>query len=73
MSDKITAVDFVTIWQKSPTLDEVCEKTGMSRITACARAARYRKIGIPLKKQPRQGRPTIDVDSLSALAKKLTK
>lgn len=73
MSDKITAVDFVTIWQKSPTLDEVCEKTGMSRITACARATRYRKAGIPLKKQTRQHRPTLDVDGLASLAKKLAK
>lgn len=73
MSDKITAVDFVTIWQKSSNLDEVCEKTGMSRITASARATRYRKNGVPLKKHPRQHQPLIDFDELTALAKKLAK
>jgi hypothetical protein len=44
------AIKFVTIWNTSETLDEVLEKTQLTRGAAHARASTYRrKYNIPLK------------------------
>ena len=48
-----TAEEFVTSWQTSETLDEVCETLEMKAATAQARASTYRKQGVNLKKFPK--------------------
>lgn len=47
MTGKITAQDFVTIWQGSATLAEVCERTGYSASYASQRASRLRRKTAP--------------------------
>lgn len=42
--------DFLNGWETSESVDEVCQKLGMKKENAYARAAKYRSEGIPLKK-----------------------
>ena len=46
----IAAEEFVIIWQSSRTLDEVLRQTGLARGSATARASKYRRMGVPLKR-----------------------
>jgi hypothetical protein len=46
---RISAEEFVRIWQTSASRKEVMEKTGQPKNTVAGRAARYRKRGVPLK------------------------
>jgi len=65
-----SAKDFVTVWQTSSTLDEVCDQTGLSRKTASARAANYRRNGVPLQ---RFSRPKmLNYEELAVLAEAAT-
>jgi len=47
---KITAQEFVTIWQGSASLAEVCERTGYSASYASQRASRLRRNAPGLKR-----------------------
>lgn len=49
MNDRLTAEEFVRIWQTSETLDEVMQRTGMPRNNCASRASYYRKNGVALK------------------------
>lgn len=41
--------EFVIVWNKSRSLDEFLQRTGMSRFTARNRVARFRKMGVKMK------------------------
>jgi transposase len=66
----VSAEDFVVAWQRAGNLDEVASVLKLSRASAYARGAKYRKMGVELKKFPRTRRPSLDVKALNALAKK---
>ena len=42
--------DFITAWETSDSVGEVCGKLAMSKQNAYARATKYRSEGVPLKK-----------------------
>jgi hypothetical protein len=66
----LSDIEFVTAWAKAATLSEAIAATGMTRISAQARASKLRKAGVKLR---RFGRPkkTIDVKGLNDLLRKL--
>jgi len=67
---KITAEQFIEVWQKAANRKEVAEVLGMKRTTVEMRAQFYRKrCGIPLKKMPRSD--LLDIPKLKALAERL--
>ena len=66
----VTAEDFVVACQRADSFDEVAKATGLSKASVYARWAKYRKMGVELKKFPRTRRPSLDVKALNALAKK---
>ncbi len=66
---RVTAEDFVKVWERGDSVKAVEEKLGVKN--AGVRAGKYRKLGIPLKKFPRGGGARIDVAGLTALVKKL--
>lgn len=64
------AEEFITIWQKADSPEEVMEKTGLSYNRVTAKAVYYRRRGIPLKKF-RSGPKGLDIDYLADLARRL--
>ena len=66
----IKAERFVTVWQTSSSVDEVCERTGMNKKSASVRACLYRKKGVNLKHMKRRskGRPALNIELLNQLA-----
>lgn len=69
MSDKkkrVSAEEFVTVWQNAETMTDVCENLEMKPGTAQVRASTYRKKGVLLKKFPKGGK-SFDVNALNAL------
>lgn len=72
----ITAEEFITVWQKSNSFDEVCKEfPEMGRRSVSSRAASYRKKKIKLKKFPpggcTGGQKPLDIARLQALAESL--
>lgn len=67
----ISPEQFVRYWQQADNLDELLKKSGMTARSARARASRFRKQGVPLKKLG-VGRPATDWASLKQLAESLT-
>ena len=64
--------EFVTVWQTSTTIIEVCERLGVQQACAYYRAATVRMKGINLKKLLRKSRSSpIDWNALKELAKSL--
>jgi hypothetical protein len=63
---RVTAEEFVTVWQSAETMDEVCERLEMKAGTAQVRASTYRKKGVNLKKFPKGGK-SFNVGALNAL------
>lgn len=63
---RVSAEEFVTVWQQSLTMGEVQEALGMKAGTAQVRASTYRKKGVLLKKFAKGGK-SFDVDSLNTL------
>tara|TARA_R110002012_G_scaffold72709_2_gene185590 strand:- start:2977 stop:3297 length:321 start_codon:yes stop_codon:yes gene_type:complete len=63
--------DFIEAWESSNSVGEACEKLGMEKPNAYARATKYRGEGIPLKKFPGGGGRTAvpREDKLAILAK----
>ena len=66
----LSDAEFVTAWAKAETLAVAVAATGMTRISAQARASKLRKAGVKLR---RFGRPkrTIDVKGLNDLLRRL--
>ena len=62
---------FIEAWETSGSVAEVCQKLGMEKPNAYARATKYRGEGIPLKKFPGGGGRTAipREDKLAILAK----
>lgn len=71
---RIDSTEFVTIWQKANSMQEVLNAFKIYSIrTIVSKAARLRKKGVPLKKfHPGPGQ-RIDYESLARLAKKLAR
>ena len=46
----MSAEEFVRAWQAAANIDEVCAASGTKAANAYLRAARFRKLGIPLKR-----------------------
>jgi len=68
----VSAEEFVRAWQTSSELPEVARKTGLRPESVRARAQRFRKKGVPLKKLgARGGRPATDWAALKRLAEEL--
>lgn len=70
---RIPAKLFVQVWQTCASLDEVIEKTGMTRLSAGTRARTLRKHGVPLQKFNRVAIAKTDLVALTELAKSLQK
>jgi response regulator of citrate/malate metabolism len=69
---EVTAENFVRAWQTSETIEEVCQKTGMTRISCRQRAYQLRKKEVPLKKVVGGiGGRKVDYDALKKLAESL--
>ena len=66
---KITAEEFVRIWQQAGSLDEVAQKVGSSREACYSRARYYRSRSVPLK--PLDRRRVFVWPKLIALAESL--
>ena len=63
---RVSAEEFVMVWQNAETMVEVCEALEMKAGTAQVRASTYRKKGVKLKKFAKGGK-SFDVASLNAL------
>ena len=46
---RISAKEFIRIWQTSKTLDDVCDHFGLSKSSASTRATNFRTKGVMLK------------------------
>lgn len=46
---KVTLEEFITIWNDSKNVAEVCKRTGYTNSTVRSMASRYRQSGIDLK------------------------
>lgn len=69
---KYSPEKFVRVWQKSVNLNKAASELGQSKKVVSAIAAKYRKMGIPLKlMQSRGGGAKLNIDALKKLAKKL--
>lgn len=68
----ITAEEFVRCWQNAETLEDVCQITGLSKGTASAKAATFRKRGVNLKRFRGGNVSTQKWAALSKLAKELS-
>tara|TARA_Y100000310_G_C20229403_1_gene599504 strand:- start:200 stop:541 length:342 start_codon:yes stop_codon:yes gene_type:complete len=71
VKSRIDFEDFITAWETSGSVGEVCSKLEMSKQNAYARATKYRGEGVPLKKfVGGGGRAKIPtVDKLAVLAR----
>ena len=63
---RVSAAEFVTVWQNAETMTDVCENLEMKPGTAQVRASTYRKKGVLLKKFPKGGK-SFDVNALNEL------
>jgi hypothetical protein len=63
---RVTAAEFVTVWQSAETMTDVCEALEMKPGTAQVRASTYRKKGVLLKKFAKGGK-SFDVNALNEL------
>ncbi len=62
----VSPEQFITTWQTSSSIDEVCQRLEMPKPIVHARASNYRQAGIKLKKMPRKG-VSLDVERLNRL------
>lgn len=56
----VSREEFIRVWQRAETFQEVLDKTGLKRTTASERASRYRRNGVPLKSFHRSRPPKWD-------------
>lgn len=71
-NSQIKAIDFVPVFQKADSTGEVAEHFGRDILWVSAFASRLRKMGVKLKKMPRQtggngGGKRLDIDELNSL------
>lgn len=64
----ISPEDFVRAWQESSNTREVADRLGITTRAAAARAGKYRRRGVALKKM-RPSTTRLDVAALNALAR----
>jgi hypothetical protein len=69
---RVAPEDFVKAWQKSESIAEVAEATGLALGSCSQKATLLRKNKVPLKKFARAGKVT-DYGALADLAKSLAK
>lgn len=70
--NRVTPEEFVRAWQAAGSVAEVAAALGMTKHATHARALRYRKMGVILKRFPPgvpKGRAVIDVAALNEIAK----
>tara|TARA_R100000008_G_scaffold67928_1_gene45058 strand:+ start:4918 stop:5139 length:222 start_codon:yes stop_codon:yes gene_type:complete len=67
---KVSPKQFIEVWQRAKSLEEVAKRTGMLLSACSARASHYRLKGVNLKRFSR--RPTTDWEKLAALADSLS-
>lgn len=67
---QIKAMDFVPVWQRCHSAEEVAEEFGRDAMWAASFASRLRSKGVSLKKMKRRGGggKSLDVDELNNLA-----
>ena len=71
---RVSAEDFVNIWQTSESREEVVDRLGQQMSTVIARSNNLRKAGVNLKKiapTGARGRKVLDVDGLNALIEQI--
>ncbi len=68
---KVTAEEFIRVWQTAGTLAEVIAAVGADRVAVSNRAHRYRKMGIMLQKFTLNNGGPMDVAALAKLAAEL--
>jgi len=71
MPKRLSASEFVTVWQTSSSVAEVMRRTGLTRAAASTRASSYRRKGVPMKTMYGTPSPKVDWKGLAALAKAL--
>ena len=65
---------FIRTWQQSSSVAEVSETLGMPKPIVLARKSNYTKLGIQLKKMPRQSPDRgLDVEGLNALIEEINR
>jgi hypothetical protein len=70
---KLTAEEFVRLWQTCETRDEFETQSGLSAAATNSRVAQYRGAGVPLKRMPRTSVRRVDYSALAKLAESLNK
>jgi hypothetical protein len=63
----ISQTKFVETWESSNSPEEVAEKLEMPKPVVIARASKYRKAGVKLKKMGKKSRRSIDVEALNRM------
>jgi hypothetical protein len=66
---RVTAEEFVTVYNTADSLAEVIEKTGLTHNATIARAGFYRRKKIPLQRFTKK--KSVDFDKLAKLAAEL--
>ena len=64
---KVSAEEFVRVWQESASADEVANRLNMPKPIIFARASGYRQSGVNLKKMPRHKNKALDVEALNKI------
>ena len=62
---------FMTAWERSNSVAEVSEKTGIKTASVIARGSQYRAKGLDLKHFPRGGGARLNIEDAKALLAKL--
>lgn len=65
----ITNEEFVKMWQRAGSIQDIVDQSGLKYQSAQARAVRMRKYGIPLKKFSNAGPRVFSQDGIARLKK----
>ena len=71
---RVSAEDFIHIWQTSESREEVVDRLGQQMSTVITRSNNLRKAGVNLKKiapTGTRGRKVLDVEGLNALIEQI--
>lgn len=66
---QVGVADFIAAWEGSENIGEVAEKTGQSTTTVSVRAAKLRKLGLPIKRFAKKNKGFSLQEAIEALAK----
>lgn len=69
----VTPEEFVLAWHAAKSSQEAADKLGIPKAQAQARASKYRKLGVKLKRMSRSSGRRVDVDGLNRLIAELEK